>query len=100
MVKITNGSQTFRVQEGAYDSIYSKMGFSKVDNYDEVEDAKGQETVNEEEDDFAELLEKPIGSWNAEEVKAFASAKNIDTSGAKKLAEAKAIVSDFIKENM
>ena len=101
MVKITNGISTFEVTEGAFNSIYSKQGFVKVDedkkkleksevvNADDVED----ETSG---DEFAELLEKPIGSWTKEEVSAFIDAKGINTEGAKKLSEVKDIIKEYL----
>ena len=100
MVKITNGISTFEVTEGAFNSIYSKQGFVKVDE-DKKKLEKNEAVTDDVEDEtsvdeFAELLEKPIGSWTKEEVSAFIDAKGINTEGAKKLSEVKDIIKEYL----
>ena len=100
MVKITNGLQTFEVTEGAFDSIYKPMGFTKV-NEGEVKEAIAEEPVKEpeksEDEIFVEeILEKPIAQWSGKEVKKFAEIKGIDISGTKNANEAKDIIKEFL----
>lgn len=98
MVKITNGFSTFEVTEGAFNSIYSKQGFVKVDEEKKKHEEQKAEEINDDEakEDFADLLEKPIGSWTKEEVSAFIDAKGINTEGAKKLSEVKDIIKEYL----
>ena len=101
MVKITNGISTFEVTEGAFNSIYSKQRFVKVDEdkkkfeKPEVVDVENNEDETSG-DEFAELLEKPIVNWTKEEVTAFIEAKGINTDGAKKLSDVKELVKEYL----
>lgn len=97
MVKITNYVNTFEVTQGAYDDIFKKQGFELVE--EEKEDKK--ETVEEtkktnEEAYIEELMEKPISQWNKEEVKTYASLKNVDISNTKNIGEARNIIKQSI----
>lgn len=97
MVKITNFVNTFEVTQGAYDDIFKKQGFKIVE--EEKEDKK--ETVEEtkktkEEAYIEELMEKPISQWNKEEVKTYASLKNVDISNTKNIGEARNIIKQSI----
>lgn len=97
MVKITNFVNTFEVTKGAYDDIFKKQGFKLVE--EEKEDKK--ETVEEtkktnEEAYIEELMEKPISQWNKEEVKTYASLKNVDISNTKNIGEARNIIKQSI----
>lgn len=98
MVKITNFVNTFEVTQGAYDDIFKKQGFKPVKE-EKAEDKK--ETVEEtkktkEEAYIEELMEKPISQWNKEEVKTYASLKNIDISNTKNIGEARNIIKQSI----
>lgn len=100
MVKITNFVNTFEVTQGAYDDIFKKQGFKLVE--EEKEDKK--ETVEEtkktnEEAYIEELMEKPISQWNKEEVKTYASIKNVDISNTKNIGEARNIIKQSIDKN-
>lgn len=97
MVKITNFVNTFEVTQGAYDDIFKKQGFELVE--EDKEDKK--ETVEEtkktnEEAYIEELMKKPISQWNKEEVKTYASLKNIDISNTKNIGEARNIIKQSI----
>lgn len=97
MVKITNYVNTFEVTQGAYDDIFKKQGFELVE--EDKEDKK--ETVEEtkktnEEAYIEELMEKPISQWNKEEVKKYASLKNLDISNTKNIGEARNIIKQSI----
>lgn len=100
MVKITNGVDVFEVTRGAFDGIYSRQGYT-IMNEKVAEGAKTPETPKtpektEDEIFVEEILEKPISQWNKEEVKRFAAIKEIDISGTKNANEAKEIIKSFI----
>lgn len=98
MVKITNGVSVFEVTRGAFDGIYSRQGYTILDE----KTASGVETANEpektEDEKFLdEIIEKPISQWSKEEVKRFAALKEIDITGTKNAGEAKEIIKSFIE---
>lgn len=100
MVKITNGVNVFEVTRGAFNGIYSRQGYT-IMNEKATEGAKTLETPKtpektEDEIFVEEILEKPISQWNKEEVKRFAAIKEIDISGTKNANEAKEIIKSFI----
>lgn len=101
MVKITNFVNTFEVTQGAYDDIFKKQGFELVEEDKEEtikEEATGKDYISEEEKYIEELMEKPISQWNKEEVKTYASLKNIDISNTKNIGEARNIIKQSIDE--
>ena len=99
MVKITNGVNVFEVTRGAFDGIYSRQGYTLVDE-ESVSKAKEAKVLvdNRTEDEIFldEIQEKPISGWNKEEVKRFAALKEIDITGTKNVNEAKTIIKEFL----
>lgn len=104
MIKITNGSEVYEVTSGAFKNIYGPMGFYPLDEAAEhvIEEAKPEaaaepepeveEEAEEVDPDQAfcdELDKKPIGQWNKNEVKRYATVKGIDISGTKSINEAR-----------
>lgn len=98
MVKITNGINVFEVTRGAFDGIYSRQGYTLIDEKTEAKNLEAFTAPKKSEDEiFAEeLLKKPISQWNKEEIKRFAAIKEIDISGTKNASEAKEIIKSFI----
>lgn len=101
MVKITNGVNVFEVTRGAFDGIYSRQGYT-IMNEKAAKDAKTPEAPkapekNEDEIFVEEILEKPISQWNKDEVKRFAGIKEIDITGTKNANEAKEIIKSFLE---
>ena len=101
MVKITNGVNVFEVTRGAFDGIYSRQGYT-IMNEKAAKDAKTPEVPKapektEDEIFVEEILEKPISQWNKDEVKRFAGIKEIDITGTKNANEAKEIIKSFLE---
>lgn len=101
MVKITNGVNVFEVTRGAFDGIYSRQGYT-IMNEKAAEGAKAPEAPKapektEDEIFVEEILEKPISQWNKDEVKRFAGIKEIDITGTKNANEAKEIIKSFLE---
>lgn len=97
MVKITNGVNVFEVTRGAFDGIYSRQGYTIID---EKKAAKQEPKTPEKTDDekfLDEIVEKPISQWNKDEVKRFAALKEIDITGTKNANEAKEIIKSFLE---
>lgn len=119
MVTISNGIKTFRVTAGSI-KPYVDMGFHVVldeeSSRNHVDDSgfekksnkdignsknkgKDEEDVITEEVNFIEeLLEKPLSQWNSEEVKEFVRIKGLDTSGAQKVSQVRAIIKSYLEE--
>lgn len=114
MVKISNGEVTQVVSRGAFDTQYKRLGFQIVEDNKVAEVKKTAEekkpeaqvpdddfdadVADDTEDDFEELLEKPISQWNKTEVKDFAAAKGIDIHGTKNANEAKEIIKKYLDD--
>jgi len=100
MVKITEGINVFEVTRGAFDGIYSRYGYTIIDEKKaETVVKKGEKPISQKTEDelFAkEVMEKPISQWNKEEVKRFAALKELDITGTKNASEAKTIIKAFL----
>lgn len=103
MVKITNGKDVFEVTRGAFDGIYSRQGYTIIDESESVEqenDVNNEIPKKTEDEKFIdEVIEKPVTQWNKDEVKRFAALKEIDISGTKNVGEAKELIKQFLDEN-
>lgn len=98
MVKITNGVNVFEVTRGAFDGIYSRQGYT-IMNEKAAKDVKTPKAPEKTEDEIfvEEILEKPISQWNKDEVKRFAGIKEIDITGTRNANEAKEIIKSFLE---
>lgn len=98
MVKITNGVNIFEVTRGAFDGIYSRQGYTIMDEKKATSEVNTPDVPEKTEDEkfLDEIIEKPISQWNKEEVKRFAVLKEIDITGTKNANEAKEIIKNFI----
>ena len=98
MVKITNGVNVFEVTRGAFDGIYSRQGYTILE--DKKVNTNEEVPVKTEDEKFVdEIIEKPISQWSKEEVKRFAALNDIDITGTKNAGEAKEIIKNFIEAN-
>lgn len=102
MVKITNGVDVFEVTRGAFDGIYSRQGYTVIDEnkpvVEEPQDVNTGDTKTEDEIFIEEILEEPVSKWNKDEVKRFAAIKGIDISGTKNAGEAKELIKNFLDQ--
>ena len=98
MVKITNGVSVFEVTRGAFDGIYSRQGYTLIDEKTEAKTHKETTAPEKSENEIfvEEILKKPISQWSKDEVKRFAIIKEIDISGTKNVNAAKEIIKSFI----
>lgn len=93
MVKITNGTIVCEVTRGAFDGIYSRLGFRVVEE-PKAEVVPVVEVKSE--NVFEALEEKPLSQWNKTEVKEYAAAHEIDLTGTKNVNEAKEIIKAYL----
>ena len=100
MVKITNGVNVFEVTRGAFDGIYSRQGYTVIEEKKPEEQAQNQVPEKTDDEKFIdEIIEKPLSQWNKDEVKRFAAIKEIDITGTKNAGEAKELIKQFLEEN-
>lgn len=104
MVKITDGVHTMEVSMGAYKGIFSKQGYTLVDEGKEpdvVPEVGGHEPEPDNDDKafLTELKEKPLSQWSKGEVKRFAAMFKLDITGTKNIGEAKAIIKAYMDEH-
>ena len=99
MVKITNGISIFEVTRGAFDGIYSRQGYTIVNEKKDTQSAAEVKAPEKTADEkfIEEIIVKPISQWNKNEIKRFAALKEIDITGTKSADEAKEIIKDFIE---
>lgn len=123
MVTISNGVKSFKVPSGAV-KAYEPAGYHVVgkgeeqpaevpvkgqqkpenedidfDGEDDVEGEGGENQETDADEKFvAELLEKSLSQWSADETKKFVSIKGIDTTGAKKLGDVKNIIKKYLDD--
>ena len=95
MVKITNGDKIITVSQGSYNMLYKDLGYNIV----REKDVKVVSDETKEEEQKDSLIEKPISEWTKNEVKKFAQENDIDISQTKNPAEAKNIISNWLKDN-
>lgn len=96
MVEITNGHNTFTVTAGAFKGIFSKQGYHVVSK--QKADRKSTKAEVTGDDQFADLISKPIGRWSKAEMEKFVKAEGIDTTGVKNIAEVRSIIANYIKK--
>lgn len=103
MVKITNGVNVFEVTRGAFDGIYSRQGYTIVeDEKDEKTSGVNPDNASEKTEDekfLEEIIEKPISKWTKEETKRFVVINEIDTTGCTNTNEVKEIIKKFIEDS-
>lgn len=100
MVKITNGKDIFEVTRGAFDGIYSRQGYTILEEKKDGQKVTQDDDKRTEDEKFVdELIEKPISQWNKDEVKRFAVLKEIDITGTKNAGEAKELIKKFLEDN-
>lgn len=96
MVNITNGTYTYNVTRGAFESLYKGLGFHIVDEDGSVSvddttvtpeadpetaDEPAQPELSEDEKWTEEIRKKPISSWSKQELKRYADIMKIDLTG-------------------
>ena len=101
MVKITNGKEIFEVTRGAFNGIYSRQGYTILDENKPAEQNEIPNAPEKSNDEkfIDEIIEKPISQWNKDEIKRFAAIKDIDITGTKNASEAKELIKQFLDEN-
>ena len=100
MVKITNGVNVFEVTRGAFDGIYSRQGYTLIDEKKDSGVTPPTAPEKTEDEKFLdEIIEKPISQWTKEETKRFVVLNEIDTEGCKNTNEVKEIIKEFIEDS-
>ena len=97
--KEMNHAQAHMSLQDVYDSTYVEDASDEDASDEDVPDEGEEDDVSAEEAVFIEeLLEKPLSQWSSAEIKEFVRIKNIDTSGAQKVSQVRAIVKEYLEE--
>lgn len=102
MIKIKKGDTVLQVTNGAYNSIYKRMGYVPVGERKhsplpiKPELVQAVEEKEEEEREVDEVVDKPLAQWNKAEVKQYAEDHGIDLTGTKNVAQAKERVQAYM----
>lgn len=113
MIKVTDGTQVIVVTNGAFESIYKRLGFKPVTQVEEAaEIAQAASKAMEDhgvpyigaakEDGLTDVLlgleDKPVEQWTKDECAAFVKAHSIDLGNARKESAIKAVIQNWISE--
>lgn len=100
----SNGGTSENVEDGTEVTSEGEVADEAEDVEDNAEDEGDNEEEEDEQDKDAEeaafvedILEKPLSQWSVDELKEFVRIKDIDTTGAKKTSEVRAIVKKFLE---
>lgn len=96
MVKITNGINTIEVTRGAFNSIYSKQGFTEVAKPKTKKEAKKDKPKETSDDEFVlKMEETPISEWKKEDIKRYCDIVKLDITDMKP-SEAKEAIKEYL----
>ena len=97
MIKIQRADTVLNVTPSAFESIFKPLCFVSVKDIKSVEPVIVEEVQKSEDEIYIEEITlKPISSWTKEELSRVVSIKNIDTSGANTVKQAKEIVKEAL----
>lgn len=100
-VKVTNGHNTHRVSEGAYNAYYKPQGYYIVN--EEMEEQERFDSFiqsDAEEDKELELLSTtPVSEMSKEQLKRYAKFLGVDLTGVRNTAQVRERINLKIKEN-
>lgn len=101
-VKITNGVNTHRVSEGAFDSFYKPQGYYKV-NEELEEQEKFDRFINNDEEERNEELEllstTPVSEMTKEQLKKYAKFLGVDLTGVKNTTQVRERIMLHLQDN-
>lgn len=93
MKLLAKGKRLIKVTDGAYEEIFKNQGWNIVEDKKEEPE---QVEEKKEKTELELLVEKPLGKWNAKEVKLFADEYDIDIKDTKNVTEAKEIIKEYL----
>ena len=97
---VPNDAGTVENEQDGSETVSEEQTDNETEDV-EGEEAEEEETEDEENDEAAfveDLLEKPLSQWSVDELKEFVRIKEIDTTGATKTSQVRAIVKKFLEE--
>lgn len=106
-VKARKGNKTIKVSKKAFEAMFRDRGYSLIEEPEQSiehtqpimqdDDFEEPEEVEETEQEF-DVEEVPISQMSKKQLMEYAKKHNIDTSGAEKVEEARAIIRKAVKE--
>lgn len=100
MVNVIIGHEVRKVSKGAYERMFKPKGYRLADGFDEEVKPEDDTIIDVEADEMEEPEheEVPISQMNKAQLMKFAREHDIDTHGAKNVAEAREMIQKAMRE--
>lgn len=99
MVNVIIGHEVRKVSKSAYERMFKPKGYRLADGFDEEVKPEDNTVIDVESDEIEEAKEEtPISQMNKSQLMKFAKEHNIDTHGARNVAEAREMIQKAMRE--
>lgn len=95
MVNVIIGHEVRKVSKSAYERMFKPKGYRLADGFEEEVKPEDNTVIDVEAD---EIEETPISQMNKSQLMKFAKEHNIDTHGARNVAEAREMIQKAMRE--
>lgn len=98
MVNVIIGHEIRKVSKNAYERMFKPKGYRLADGFDEEVKPEDDTIIDVEAEDVNKQEEIPISQMNKSQLMKFAKEHDIDTHGAKNVAEAREMIQKAMRE--
>lgn len=98
MVNVIIGHEIRKVSKNAYERMFKPKGYRLADGFDEEVNPEDDTIIDVEAEDVNTQEEIPISQMNKSQLMKFAKEHDIDTHGAKNVAEAREMIQKAMRE--
>ena len=98
MVNVIIGHEIRKVSKNAYERMFKPKGYRLADGFDEEVKPEDDTIIDVEAEDVNMQEEIPISQMNKSQLMKFAKEHDIDTHGAKNVAEAREMIQKAMRE--
>lgn len=99
MVNVIIGHEVRKVSKDAYERMFKPKGYRIADGFEEEVKPEDNTVIEIEADEIEEAKEEtPISQMNKSQLMKFAKEHNIDTHGARNVAEAREMIQKAMRE--
>lgn len=98
MVNVIIGHEVRKVSKSAYERMFKPKGYRLADGFDEEVKPEDDTIIDVEAEDVNKQEEIPISQMNKSQLMKFAKEHDIDTHGAKNVAEAREMIQKAMRE--
>lgn len=99
MVNVIIGHEIRKVSKNAYERMFKPKGYRLADGFDEEVNPEDDTIIDVEAEEHEKMQEEiPISQMNKAQLMKFAKEHDIDTHGAKNVAEAREMIQKAMRE--